>query len=120
MTLGRRGGRHSHAFPPEFDVVYRPRRSRRANLVQVSGAVIAEAGQNGHLELYVGKADPPELLVGAIAVRAEPPGAGRVGAGGQLTAVVPPGHRYRFRRHTVAGFAEPEFVFTTFVTELAL
>lgn len=112
--------RLSHAFAPEFDVTYRPRRTRRPNLVQVSGAVLAGPGQNGHLEMFVGGGDPPEVLVGAIALRCEAPAGGRIGSGGQLTAVVAPGHRYRFATHTIDGYERPEFVFTTFVTEFAL
>lgn len=113
----------THAFAPEFETTYAPRDGDRPTLVQVSGGVIAAPGQNGHIEVYVGAGDPPETLVGALALRYERSGtelAARVASGGQLTALVPAGQRYRLARKTIEGYAEPEFVLTTFVTETTL
>jgi hypothetical protein len=88
--------------------------------VQVSGGVIAAPGQNGHLELRVGPQDPPEHIVGALATRHEAGEAPRVAAGGQLTAIVPAGFRYRLATYTVQGYETPEFVLTTKLTETPL
>lgn len=117
-----RPGSQAHSFPPELNVAYRPRDPRRPTLVQVSGAVIAAAGENGHLELRVGPGEPPDRITGVIATRheaGEAP-AGRVASGGQLTALVAPGHWYRITTHDVAGFQPPQYVLTTFVTETPL
>jgi len=111
-----------YVFAPELDVTYRPRRSRRPTLVQVSGGVVAAPGQNGHLELRIGVSDPPELIAGVIATRQEAgmPGAGRIASGGQLTAIVAPGLCYRLATHTVEGYERPEFVVTTLLAETPL
>jgi len=111
-----------YTFAPELDVTYRPQRPRRPTLVQVSGGVIAAPGQNGHLELRVGRGDPPELIAGVIATRHEAslPGAGRIASGGQLTAIVAPGLCYRLTTHIVKGYEEPEFVITTLLAETPL
>lgn len=111
-----------YVFAPELDVTYRPRRARRPTLVQVSGGVVAGPGQNGHLELRVGSGDPPELIAGVIATRQEAgvAGAGRIASGGQLTAIVAPGLRYRVATHTVEGYERPEFVITTLLAETPL
>ena len=112
----------THVVAAQLDTTYRPQRSDRANLVQVSGAILTRPGQNGHLELRVGRGDPPEVLVGVLAMRQElgAPAAGRCGVGGQLTAIVPPGHSYRLVTNTIRGFQTPEFVLTTMVTETTL
>ncbi|MDX6690420.1 MAG: hypothetical protein QOG15_1877 [Solirubrobacteraceae bacterium] len=110
----------AHVFAPELDVTYRPRNPRRPALVQVSGGVIAGPGQNGHLELRVGPQDPPEHIVGALATRHEAGEGARIGSGGQLTAIVPAGSRYRLATYTVKGYETPEFVITTKLTETSL
>lgn len=89
----------------------------------MSVAVIAMPGENGHIELRVGPVDPLDTVVGVVAVRHESvagPTAPRYGAGGQLTAIVPPGHRYGLATVTVQGYCTPEFVMTTFLTETRL
>lgn len=111
-----------YVFAPELDVTYRPQRPRRPTLVQVSGGVVAAPGQNGHLELRIGRSDPPELIAGVVALRQEEglPGAGRIASGGQLTAIVAPGLCYRLTTHTVEGYAAPEYVITTLLAETPL
>jgi len=111
-----------YTFAPELDVTYRPQRPRRPTLVQVSGGVIAGPGQNGHLELRVGRGDCLELIAGVVATRQEAglPGAGRIASGGQLSAVVAPGLGYRLATHTVEGYDAPEFVITTLLAETPL
>ena len=111
-----------YVFAPELDVTYRPQRPRRPTLVQVSGGVVAAPGQNGHLELRIGRGDPPQLIAGVVATRQEAglPGAGRIASGGQLTAIVGPGLCYRLTTHTVEGFERPEFVITTLLAETPL
>ncbi|MGH2841333.1 MAG: hypothetical protein ACRDKY_10990 [Solirubrobacteraceae bacterium] len=120
VALGRLQPGQAHVFAPELDVTYRPRNPRRPALVQVSGGIVAGPGQNGHLELRVGANDPPEHIVGALATRHEAGDAPRVGAGGQLTAIVPAGFVYRLTTYTVKGYERPEFVLTTKLTETPL
>ena len=114
------GGADPYVFAPELDVTYRPRRPSRPTLVQVSGGVIAAAGQNGHLELRVGRGNPPQLIAGAIATRNESADGGRIASGGQLTAIVAPGLSYCLVTHTVDGFERPQFVITTLLSETPL
>lgn len=113
------GAAIGHAFPAAFDTAYRPRTGQRPNLVQVSVAVIGDAGQNGHVELRVGPGEEPSVLVGVVALRNEA-AAGRVGAGGQLSGIVPAGQGYRLATQVIDGYAAPEFVMTTWVTETPL
>ncbi|HEX4110837.1 MAG TPA: hypothetical protein VHX88_22100 [Solirubrobacteraceae bacterium] len=108
-----------HALPAHFDTSYQPRAARRPNLVQVSVAVISRGGENGHVELLVGPGATPSVLVGVVALRHEE-GAGRVGAGGQLSAIVPAGQGYRIATRTIEGYATPEFVMVSWVTETPL
>jgi hypothetical protein len=109
-----------HVFAPELDVTYRPRNSRRPVLVQVSGGVVAASGQNGHLELRVGRGADPQLIAGVIATRNETDASGRIASGGQLTAIVAPGLSYRLATYTVEGYERPEFVITTLLSETPL
>jgi hypothetical protein len=82
-------------------------------IITLIGGVASDPGENGHIyfETSPDNADWTSFQkLSYVACRNRIENTGQIGAGGTIWGVVKPGHWWRYRTYTAAGYNTPDFV----------